>query len=158
MSQQEKDRIMKDFSEGAIEIDSDCRHRSGDQCTKCHGNGDTKTQKDSDWRELHQLRGARRDRGSHRSYCFLITDDNAGLGMQRAKIIESSSDGFYIAEKDLQMRGPGEFFGTKQHGLPELKVADLIRHLPILNSLRDDVKDMIQRDPRSGIPRKTASS
>lgn len=101
--------------------------------------------------QLHQLRG-RVGRGSSQSYCFLITDSTAELGIQRAKIIESSSDGFYIAEKDLKMRGPGEFFGTKQHGLPELTVADLVRHLPILNGLREDVKDILQSDPRLESP------
>ena len=62
--------------------------------------------------QLHQLRG-RVGRGEHPSYCFLITDSKAELGRRRAKIIESSSDGFAIAEKDLQMRGPGEFFRHK---------------------------------------------
>lgn len=101
--------------------------------------------------QLHQLRG-RVGRGTHQSYCFLITDMKSELGKQRAEIIESSSDGFYIAEKDLEMRGPGEFFGTKQHGLPELTIADLAKHLPILNGLKDDVKDMLQVDPQLQAP------
>lgn len=101
--------------------------------------------------QLHQLRG-RVGRGTHQSYCFLITDMKSELGKQRAEIIESSSDGFYIAEKDLEMRGPGEFFGTKQHGLPELTIADLAKHLPILNGLKDDVKDMLQEDPQLQAP------
>ena len=101
--------------------------------------------------QLHQLRG-RVGRGEEQSYCFLITDMKSELGKQRAEIIASSSDGFYIAEKDLEMRGPGEFFGTKQHGLPELTVADLARHMPILNSLREDVKDILQADPSLEAP------
>ena len=101
--------------------------------------------------QLHQLRG-RVGRGEEQSYCFLITDMKSELGKQRAEIIASSSDGFYIAEKDLEMRGPGEFYGTKQHGLPELTVADLARHMPILNSLREDVKDILQADPSLEAP------
>lgn len=102
--------------------------------------------------QLHQLRG-RVGRGEHASYCFLITDLKSELGKQRAEIIASSSDGFFIAEKDLQMRGPGEFFGTKQHGLPELTAADLAKHMPILNGLREDVKSLLQSDPRLEAPK-----
>lgn len=101
--------------------------------------------------QLHQLRG-RVGRGSHQSYCFLITDMKSELGKQRAEIIEASTDGFYIAEKDLEMRGPGEFFGTRQHGLPELTIADLAKHLPILNGLKEDVKDILQADPKLEAP------
>ena len=78
---------------------------------------------------------------------------DAQLWQGRKQIIASSSDGFFIAEKDLQMRGPGEFFGTKQHGLPELTAADLAKHMPILNGLREDVKSLLQSDPRLEAPK-----
>lgn len=151
MSQEEKDRIMKDFSDGVVDI------LTATVVIEVGINVPNATVMVIENAErfglaqLHQLRG-RVGRGSSQSYCFLITDSTAELGIQRAKIIESSSDGFYIAEKDLKMRGPGEFFGTKQHGLPELTVADLVRHLPILNGLREDVKDILQSDPRLESP------
>ena len=96
--------------------------------------------------QLHQLRG-RVGRGSEQSYCFLVTDPKSELGKERAKVIEETGDGFIIAEKDLQMRGPGDFFGTRQHGLPALGMADLVKHIGILNGLRPAVKEMLQADP-----------
>ena len=96
--------------------------------------------------QLHQLRG-RVGRGKDQSYCFLITDPKSELGKERAKVIEETNDGFVIAEKDLQMRGPGDFFGTRQHGLPALGMADLVKHIGILNGLRPAVKEMLQEDP-----------
>ena len=101
--------------------------------------------------QLHQLRG-RVGRGQQQSYCYLITDAKSQLGKERAKVIESTNDGFEIAEKDLQMRGPGDFFGTRQHGLPQLGMADLVKHIGILNGLRPDVKEMLQRDPQLRLP------
>ncbi|MGN1350526.1 MAG: ATP-dependent DNA helicase RecG [Anaerovoracaceae bacterium] len=97
--------------------------------------------------QLHQLRG-RVGRGGDQSYCFLITDSKSELGKERAKVIEETSDGFIIAEKDLKMRGPGDFFGTRQHGLPSLGMADLVKHMGILNDLRPVVREMLQADPR----------
>lgn len=97
--------------------------------------------------QLHQLRG-RVGRGQQQSFCYLITDAKSELGKERAKVIEETDDGFEIAEKDLQMRGPGDFFGTRQHGLPQLGMADLVKHIGILNSLRPDVKEMLQKDPQ----------
>lgn len=96
--------------------------------------------------QLHQLRG-RVGRGKDQSYCFLVTDPKSELGRERAKVIEETQDGFLIAEKDLKMRGPGDFFGTRQHGLPSLGMADLARHIGILNGLRPAVKEMLQADP-----------
>ena len=96
--------------------------------------------------QLHQLRG-RVGRGKEQSYCFLITDPKSELGKERAKVIEETNDGFVIAEKDLRMRGPGDFFGTRQHGLPALGMADLVKHIGILNGLRPAVKEMLQADP-----------
>lgn len=151
MSQEEKDRVMKEFSDGSVDI------LTATVVIEVGINVPNATVMVIENAErfglaqLHQLRG-RVGRGSSQSYCFLVTDSAAELGIQRARIIESSSDGFYIAEKDLNMRGPGEFFGTRQHGLPELTIADLVRHLPILNGLRDDVKDLLQSDPRLESP------
>lgn len=96
--------------------------------------------------QLHQLRG-RVGRGSDQSYCLLINNGKTELCKQRENIMVSSTDGFYIAEKDLELRGPGEFFGTKQHGLPDLKIADLIKHIKILNLVREEAKLLLKDDP-----------
>ena len=74
--------------------------------------------------QLHQLRG-RVGRGEHQSYCILVTDNVTEQSKKRLKILSSTSDGFAISEADLEMRGPGDFFGNAQHGLPRLKIADL---------------------------------
>lgn len=96
--------------------------------------------------QLHQLRG-RVGRGPYKSYCFLITVGSSEVAEKRSKIMESSTDGFYIAEEDLKLRGPGEIFGTRQHGLPDLNISDLARHLKILNSAKDEAKRILSDDP-----------
>lgn len=96
--------------------------------------------------QLHQLRG-RVGRGEEQSYCILISDNNGSYAQQRTEIMTTSSDGFYIAEKDLELRGPGEFFGTRQHGLPELKLADLVRHIKILEEAKKYAAMTLSADP-----------
>lgn len=96
--------------------------------------------------QLHQLRG-RVGRGVHQSTCFLITDSKTSLARQRTQIMQETNDGFIIAEKDLDLRGPGEFFGTKQHGIPELKIANLIKHIKILSSVKSEAQMILNLDP-----------
>ena len=96
--------------------------------------------------QLHQLRG-RVGRGKFQSYCLIVTGDDSELARQRAKIMCSSSDGFVIAEKDLEMRGPGEIFGYRQHGLPQLKFADPIKHVKIADEAGRAVLNMLSKDP-----------
>ena len=146
MKQQEKDAVMQAFADGSIDILAatvviEVGINVPNATTMIIENAER-----FGLAQLHQLRG-RVGRGEDQSYCFLITDSESELGKRRAEIIASSSDGFYIAEKDLEMRGPGEFFGTRQHGLPELTVADLARHMPILNVVREEVKDILRADP-----------
>ena len=61
--------------------------------------------------------------------------------------MEESSDGFYIAEEDLKLRGPGEIFGTRQHGLPDMRLADMVKHMNVLNAARDEAKALLEADP-----------
>ena len=96
--------------------------------------------------QLHQLRG-RVGRGNHKSYCFLIFDGGSEIAVKRGEIMEASSDGFFIAEEDLKLRGPGEIFGTRQHGLPDLNISDLARHLNVLEHAKAQAKSIIEDDP-----------
>lgn len=95
--------------------------------------------------QLHQLRG-RVGRGSHKSYCVLIYDSKTDVCRQRMAIMEETNDGFKISEKDLEIRGPGEFFGTRQHGLPELKVANLFKHIKILKLAQQEARYIFGED------------
>ena len=95
--------------------------------------------------QLHQLRG-RIGRGEYKSYCILVNNSNSLIARERMRILQSTSDGFVISEKDLELRGPGEFFGTKQHGLPELKIANLIRDINILKVAQEDALEIIACD------------
>lgn len=96
--------------------------------------------------QLHQLRG-RVGRGGGDSYCFLVTDDSNELAMKRAEIMSSTTSGFDIAEEDLKLRGPGEIFGTRQHGLPTLEIADLVRHKEVLEDALEAAKETTAADP-----------
>jgi ATP-dependent DNA helicase RecG len=97
--------------------------------------------------QLHQLRG-RVGRGEEQSYCILISDGGSDVAQERAEIMKSTNDGFLIAEKDLELRGPGEFFGMRQHGVPELKLADLVKHIKILNTVREESERILVEDER----------
>jgi len=96
--------------------------------------------------QLHQLRG-RVGRGGAKSYCILLGEGLTTEGRRRLEIMETTGNGFTIAEEDLKLRGPGEFFGTRQHGLPDLKVADPIRDLPLLEQARQEALGLLERDP-----------
>lgn len=95
--------------------------------------------------QLHQLRG-RVGRGKHQSYCVLIYGSNSEVCRKRMSIMEETNDGFKISEKDLEIRGPGEFFGTMQHGVPELKVANLFKHMKILKTVQQEARIIIGED------------
>ncbi|MFJ7730474.1 ATP-dependent DNA helicase RecG [Lysinibacillus sp. NPDC097231] len=95
--------------------------------------------------QLHQLRG-RVGRGEHQSYCVLLADPKSDEGKERMQSMTETNDGFRLAEKDLELRGPGDFFGRKQSGLPDFKVADLVHDYRILETARKDATDMLESD------------
>jgi ATP-dependent DNA helicase RecG len=101
--------------------------------------------------QLHQLRG-RVGRGNAQSYCILISDTTSEETTKRFKIMCETSDGFKIAEKDLQLRGPGDFFGHRQHGLPELHIADIINDMTVLKETRIAANEIIEGDPKLESP------
>ncbi len=100
--------------------------------------------------QLHQFRG-RVGRGSERSYCLLLAESPSAEAEERLQVITQTQDGFRLAEEDLRLRGPGEFFGTKQSGLPDLKVAKL-SDLAVLKQARDAALDLFARDPELRLP------
>lgn len=97
--------------------------------------------------QLHQLRG-RVGRGEYQSYCILKYQGNSEVIRQRMKVMTETNDGFIISEKDLELRGSGEFFGTKQHGLPEFKIANLFEDMPILKMVQSLAIKILQQDPK----------
>jgi ATP-dependent DNA helicase RecG len=98
--------------------------------------------------QLHQLRG-RVGRGSAQSYCVLVGPDRMGpLVEERLRTLEESDDGFYIAEKDLDLRGPGEFLGRRQSGLPGFRVAHILRDLKWMEIAREEARNLLENDPK----------
>ena len=100
--------------------------------------------------QLHQFRG-RVGRGQHASYCLLLADSTTAASDERLKAIESTNDGFVLAEKDLELRGPGEFFGTRQSGLPDLRVAKLA-DVKLLDLAREQAQKLFEADPNLSAP------
>jgi len=96
--------------------------------------------------QLHQLRG-RVGRGAAQSYCILVTEKMNEAARERIRTLVESTDGFHIAEMDLRLRGPGEFFGTKQSGLPALRIANILRDTEILEIARREAVDFIAKPP-----------
>jgi ATP-dependent DNA helicase RecG len=96
--------------------------------------------------QLHQLRG-RVGRGAAQSYCILVTEKMNDTARERIRTLVESTDGFYISEMDLKLRGPGEFFGTKQSGLPALRVANILRDGDLLAIARREAVSFIAKPP-----------
>ncbi|MCR5019641.1 ATP-dependent DNA helicase RecG [Ruminococcus sp.] len=95
--------------------------------------------------QLHQLRG-RVGRGEHKSVCILITDNPTEEVVQRLKILSSCHDGFEISQQDLKLRGPGDFFGSRQHGLPKMKIADMSQDMDVLVRAQETAKQILCKD------------
>ncbi len=96
--------------------------------------------------QLHQLRG-RVGRASDQSYCIMINRGTGDVARRRMEIMASSTDGFYISEQDLVIRGPGEFFGTRQHGIPEFKIANIYQDMAILKKAQSAALRLLKDDP-----------
>ncbi len=146
IKQAEKDEIMKSFKDGdvqvliatvVIEVGIDVPNATVMLIENSERFG---------LAQLHQLRG-RVGRGQHQSYCLIILGDESEIASERAAIMCESSDGFYIAEKDLEIRGPGELFGYRQHGLPQLKLADPVKHVKVLDKAAQLAKELLDEDP-----------
>ena len=151
MKPKEKDEIMLSFKNGdidvlvstvVIEVGIDVPNATIMVIENCERFG---------LAQLHQLRG-RVGRGEKQSYCILISGSKGEIAEKRNNIMVSSSDGFVIAEEDLKLRGPGEIFGTRQHGIPELGIADLVKNVDILNKVRVIAEDIIEKDPALSEP------
>ena len=101
--------------------------------------------------QLHQLRG-RVGRGKHKSYCVLVSNTDNEVSEARLKIMTKTNDGFKISEEDLKLRGPGDFFGSRQHGLPAMHVADLCSDMNILQMAQAAAQELLANDPDLALP------
>jgi ATP-dependent DNA helicase RecG len=105
--------------------------------------------------QLHQLRG-RVGRGSAKSYCVLVSSNRSQETRKRLKALCATNDGFRIAETDLELRGPGDFFGNRQHGLPQLRVADLAGDMRVLQEAQKAAEELLAADPHLQRPENRA--
>lgn len=146
LKQKEKDKIMEEFSSGkidilisttVIEVGVNVPNASVMVIQNAERFG---------LAALHQLRG-RVGRGEYQSYCILKYQGNSESIRERMKVMQDTNDGFVISEKDLELRGSGEFFGTKQHGIPEFKVANLFEDMGILNHAQKLALKILEEDP-----------
>jgi len=96
--------------------------------------------------QLHQLRG-RVGRGAEQSYCLLVTEKLGDIAKERVRTMVDSNDGFHIAEMDLKLRGPGEFFGTKQSGLPVFRLGNIVRDKELLEEARIEAGQFVNQPP-----------
>ncbi len=101
--------------------------------------------------QLHQLRG-RVGRGAEQSFCILVSSHRGEENRRRLEVMCRTSDGFVIAEEDLKLRGPGDFFGERQHGLPRLKIADLVQDTRLLTQARGLAEELLSQDPQLSAP------
>ncbi|MDP2912459.1 MAG: ATP-dependent DNA helicase RecG [Candidatus Omnitrophota bacterium] len=146
MASKEKEMVMRDFKKGktkilvstiVIEVGIDITNASVMLIENAERFG---------LAQLHQLRG-RIGRGDYESYCILLSNPGTDEAEERLKTIEGTVDGFQIAEADLALRGPGEFFGTRQHGLPEIRFGNILKDFGIMELARKEAFGLVARDP-----------
>lgn len=147
MKQKEKDHIMEEFKNGkihllvsttVIEVGVNVPNASIMVIENAERFG---------LAQLHQLRG-RVGRGEYKSYCILKYDGNSEIIRQRMKVMTNTNDGFKIAEKDLELRGTGDFFGTKQHGIPDFKIANLFEDMDTLKLAQKVAIQVMEEDSK----------
>jgi ATP-dependent DNA helicase RecG len=148
MKPQEKDQVMRNFRDGeyqilvattVIEVGVDVANANVMVIEHSERFGLS---------QLHQLRG-RVGRGEHKSYCMLMLGHAVSEeARSRVKVMEETTDGFLISERDLEIRGPGEFLGTRQSGLPGFKLANIVRDARILQEARDSAFEIFRRDAK----------
>ncbi len=146
MKAKDKDQVMRTFSAGDIDI---LVSTTVVEVGVDVPNATVMVVEDADrfgLSQLHQLRG-RVGRGQYKSYCILISDNKNEETRQRLKVMAKTSDGFQVAEEDLRLRGPGDFFGQRQHGLPTLKVADLHCDMALLHEAQTAAHTLLTADP-----------
>ena len=91
-------------------------------------------------------------RGKHESFCVLVTSSRSETARERLRALCATNDGFQLAEEDLRLRGPGDFFGKRQHGLPQLKVADFAADMELLKEARAAAEELVAQDPELSRP------
>lgn len=147
MKPAEKDRVMQSFAEGetqilvsttVVEVGVDVPNATVMLIENADRFGLS---------QLHQLRG-RVGRGKNKSYCILVSDNKSDSSRERIQVMKHTSNGFDIADYDLKSRGPGDFFGKRQHGLPDLKIADMLEDTETLRQCRECALKMLESDPR----------
>lgn len=147
MKPAEKDRVMQSFAEGetqilvsttVVEVGVDVPNATVMLIENADRFGLS---------QLHQLRG-RVGRGKNKSYCILVSDNKSDSSRERLQVMKHTSNGFDIADYDLKNRGPGDFFGKRQHGLPDLKIADMLEDTETLRQCRECALKMLESDPR----------
>ena len=147
MKQKEKDEIMQEFKDGKIQI---LVSTTVIEVGVNVPNANIMVVENAEHfglAQLHQLRG-RVGRGEYQSYCILIYEGNSKTTKERMKIMKQTDNGFIVAEKDLELRGSGEFFGTRQHGLPEFKIANLFEDVGILKEVQKLTLKIEEIDPK----------
>ena len=145
MKQKEKDKIMENFKNGEVQI---LVSTTVIEVGVNVPNATIMVVENAErfgLAQLHQLRG-RVGRGEAQSYCILKYQGNSEVTLKRMKVMQDTSDGFIISEKDLELRGTGEFFGTKQHGIPEFKIANLYTDISILREVQEVANNIIKDD------------
>lgn len=147
MKPAEKDRVMQSFAEGetqilvsttVVEVGVDVPNATVMLIENADRFGLS---------QLHQLRG-RVGRGKNKSYCILVSDNKSDSSKERLQVMKHTSNGFDIADYDLKSRGPGDFFGKRQHGLPDLKIADMLEDTETLRQCRECALKMLESDSR----------
>ena len=151
MTPAEKDAAMDAFrTRRDAGAGRDQRRRSRRRCAQRHADDDRGGERFG-LAQLHQLRG-RMHRGAHPGYCCVFAESARRRRERRLQAFFATTDGFELAEMDFELRGPGDLFGTRQHGLPPLRIADLRRDSPIVAEARTDAQQLVASDPDLAAP------